>query len=120
MNANIILKNSPKTEFQLLENGFELIDGETEQNNGYYTYNDIQTIELNKLWFPKLTYWLRYATWLITLGAPMVGEGPWKKAHIIIDIGKKKIKIWLTDSDMADKSKKLVELLNKKTKHNND
>lgn len=119
MNENIILKNSPKTEFKLLENGFKLIDGETENNTGFYSYNEIQNIELNKVWFPKLVNWLRYTSWLFNGGVPMVGEGRWKKANLIINIEKRKIKIWLSDSDMANKSKKLVELLNKKTKHNN-
>jgi hypothetical protein len=118
MNENIILKNNPKTEFQLQENGFKLIDKETEQNTGFYTYNDIHAIELNKVWFPRLITWLRYTTWIFNGGVPMVGEGPWKKSNLIINIGKRKIKIWLTDSDMANKAKKLVDLLNLQTKHN--
>jgi len=50
MSENIILKKNPKMEFQLLDNGFKLIDGLTERNTGFYAYHDIQSIELNKVW----------------------------------------------------------------------
>ena len=59
MRDNIILKKNPKIEFQLLDNGFKLIDGQTERNTGFYSYNDLQSIELNKVWFPRLAKWLR-------------------------------------------------------------
>lgn len=35
----------------------------------------------------------------------------------MIHLGKTKLTIWLTDADMAQKAKKLVSLLNKKTNH---
>jgi len=117
MSENIILKNNPKTEFQLLDDGFKLIDGQTQRNTGFYSYYDMQSIELNMAWYPKLVKWLRYTTWLIN-GAPMAGEIS-KKANLVITIGKKKLKIWLTDSDMTDKAKGLVDLLNTKTKPKN-
>jgi len=33
MSENIILKKDPKIEFQFLENGFQLIDEQTERNS---------------------------------------------------------------------------------------
>ena len=99
-------------EFQLLDNGFKLIDGQTERNTSFYSYHDMQSIELNKIWYPRLVKWLRYTTWLIN-GAPLVGESS-KKANLVINIRKTKLTILLTDSDMVDKAKRLVKLLNKK------
>lgn len=116
MSENIILKKNPKTEFQLLDNGFKLIDGQTEENTGFYYYHDIQSIELNKIWFPILTKWLRITTWVLN-AYPMVAES-YKKATLVINFRKTKLKIWLIDVHMANKAKKLVELLNEKTKHN--
>lgn len=116
MNENITLRNDPTTEFQLLENGFKLIDGQTKGNNGFYSYEDIQSIELNKTWYTKLTKWLRYTTWLIN-GAPMAGKTS-KKANLVINNQKKSLKIWLSDFEMTDKAEILVKLLNKKTTRN--
>ena len=47
----------------------------------------------------------------------MVAES-YKKATLVINFRKAKLKIWLIDAHMANKAKKLVELLNEKTKHN--
>ena len=55
----ILLKKTPKIEFRLLDQGFQLIDEQTERNSGFYSYQDLQFIELNKPWFPKLAKWLR-------------------------------------------------------------
>ncbi|MFT7299420.1 MAG: hypothetical protein ACI9WO_002244 [Sphingobacteriales bacterium] len=62
MRENIILKMNPKIEFQLLENGFTFIDEQTERNSGLYSYNDLQSIEINKVWFPRLAKWLSIST----------------------------------------------------------
>ena len=64
MSENIILKKNPKIEFQLLDNGFQLNDEQTKRNSGYYLYNDLESIELNKIWFPSLAKWLRFFTWV--------------------------------------------------------
>lgn len=118
MNENIILKKNPKIEFQLLDNGFQLIDEQTERNSGFYSYNDLQSIELNKIWFPRLAKWLRIFTWIFN-GVPFFPDAEsCKKANVIIHFRKTKLGVWLTDSYMADKAKKLKELLDKKTKHN--
>jgi len=118
MSENIILKKNPKIEFQLLDNGFELIDGQTKQNTGFYSYNDLQSIDLNKVWFPRLAKWLRIITWILN-GVPYFPDAEsCKKANIIIRFRKMKFGIWLTDSYMADKAKRLKELLDEKTKHN--
>ena len=117
MSENIILKNHPITEFQLLDNEFLLVDGQTERNTDSYAYQDVQSIELNMAWYPRLAKWLRYSTWLIN-GAPLVEESC-KKANLVINIRKTKLKIWLTDSDMVDKAKRLVKLLNTKAKLGN-
>ena len=65
----IILKKDPKIELQILENGFKLIDGQAEGNSGFYDYHDIQSIQLNRVWFPMLTRCLRIFTWILN-GVP--------------------------------------------------
>jgi hypothetical protein len=118
MSENIILKKNPKIEFQLLDNGFQLIDEQTERNSGFYSYNDLQSIELNKIWFPRLAKWLRIFTWIFN-GVPFFPDAEsCKKANVIIHFKKMKIGMWLTDSYMADKAKVIKELLTRKTKHN--
>ena len=69
MGENIILKKSPKIEFQLLDNGFQIIDEQTERNSGFYPYDDIQSIKLNNAWFPRFANWLRAITWIFN-GVP--------------------------------------------------
>src|SRR6056297_1846113 len=55
MSESIILKkNNPKIEIQLLDNGFKIIHGQTERDTDFYSYHDIQSIKLNKGWYPKL------------------------------------------------------------------
>lgn len=116
---NIILKKNPKIEFQLLENGFELIDRQTESNTGFYSYSDLQAIELNNAWFPKLAKWLRAITWILN-GVPFFPDAEsCKKSNLVINFGKTKLGILLTDSYMADNAKRLKELLDGKTEHNN-
>ena len=119
MSENIILKKNPKIEFQLLENGFNLIDGQTERNSGFYSYSDVQSIELNNVWFPRLAKWLRIITWILN-GVPYFPDAEsYKKANLVIHFRKTKLGIWLTDSYMANQAKRLEELLEEKTKHNN-
>jgi hypothetical protein len=119
MGENIILKKKPKIEFKLLDNGFELIDGQTERNTGFYSYNDLQSIELNYVWFPRLAKWLRIITWILN-GVPYFPNAEeYKKANFIIHFRKTKLGIWLTNPYMADKAKRLKGLLDEKTKHNN-
>ncbi len=118
MSENIILKKNPKIEFQLLDNGFQLVDRQTEQNSGFYAFNDLQSIELNNIWFPRLAKWLRIITWIFN-GVPYFPDAEsCKKANLIIHFRKTKIGIWLTDSYMADNAKRIKELLDEKTKHN--
>lgn len=116
MNENIILKKTPKIEFQLLDNGFQLIDEQTEQNSGFYAYHDLQFVELNKAWFPRLATGLRAFTWILN-GVPFFPDAETcKKANVIIHFRKMKLGMWLTDSYMADKARILKKLLDKKTK----
>ena len=120
MSESIILKKNPKIEFQLLDNGFQLIDEQTERNSGFYSYNDLQSIELNKLWFPRLAKWLRIITWIFN-GVPFFPDAEtYKKAKVIIHFRKMKLGMWVTNSYMVDKAKILKELLDKKTKLNSD
>ncbi|NOZ45483.1 MAG: hypothetical protein GXO79_01735 [Chlorobi bacterium] len=119
MSENIILKKNPKIEFQLLDNGFELIDRQTEQNSGFYSYNDLQSIDLNSVWFIRLAKWLKIITWIFN-GVPYFPDAEsYKKANFIIHFREMKLGIWLTNSYMADKAKRLKVLLDEKTKHNN-
>lgn len=116
MSENIILKKNPKIEFQFLDSGFQLIDEQTEQNSGYYSYNDLETIELNKVWFVTLSKWLRAFTWLFN-GVPLFPDAEsYKKAKVVIHFKKAKLGMWLTDAYMTDKAKLLKGLLESKTK----
>ena len=116
MSKNIILKENPKIEFQLLDNGFQIIDEQTAKNSGFYSYSDLQAIELEKVWFIKLSKWLRFFTWIFNAGVPLFPNAKsYKKANFIIHFRKTKLGMWLTDSYMADKAKMLKELLDKKT-----
>ena len=106
MSESIILKKKPKIEFQLLDNGFNLIDGQTEENSGFYSYNDLQAIELNKPWFPRLAKWLRVITWIFN-GVPYFPDAETcKKANLIFHYKKGKLGIWLTDTYMAKTAKR--------------
>ena len=116
MSGTIILKKNPKIEFQFLDNGFQLIDEQTERNSGFYAYNDLQSIELNKTWFPRLAKWLRVFTWIVN-GVPFFPDAEsCKKANVIIHFREMKLGVWLTDSYMTAKAKRLKELLDKRLK----
>ncbi|MFT4535152.1 MAG: hypothetical protein ACJA1A_001806 [Saprospiraceae bacterium] len=118
MSENIVLKKSPKIEFQLLDNGFQLVDEQTELNSGFYSYSDLRSIELNKTWYPRLAKWLRIITWILN-GVPYFPDAEsCKKAKVIMHFRKIKLGMWLTDSYMADKAKILKVLLDEKTKLN--
>jgi hypothetical protein len=115
MTENIILKISPKIEFQLLATGFQLIDSQNEQNSGFYSYSEVQSIDLNKVWFPRLAKWLRATSWILN-GVPYFPDAEsCKKANLIIRFRKVKLGIWLTDSYMTDQAKRIKKLLDEKT-----
>ncbi len=117
MSENIILKKNPKIEFRILNDGFELVDGQTERNTGFYSYNDLQSIELNYAYFPRLAKWLRVVTWIFN-GVPYFPDAEsYKKANLIIHLRKAKLGIWLTNPYMAEKAKRLKVLLDERTKH---
>ncbi|MEM7375372.1 MAG: hypothetical protein AAF587_42645 [Bacteroidota bacterium] len=117
MSEKIILKKNPKIEFQLLEHGFQLIDTQTERNSGFYAYHDLQSIELHKTWFPRLAKWLRIFTWICN-GVPFFPDAEtYKKANVIIHLNKMKLGMWLTDTYMANRAKKLKKVLDQKARH---
>lgn len=114
MSENIVLKNSPLIEFQMLEKGFQLNDEQTVKNSGFYEYSDLLSVDLNKTWFPKVAKWLRIFTWIMN-GVPFFpDEESYKKSSVIFHIGKGKIRFWLTDIAMVDCAKNLKKLLDKK------
>ena len=113
---NIILKKNPKIEFQFRDDGFQIIDEQTERNSGFYIYTDLQSIELNKLWFPRLAKWLRAITWIFN-GVPFFPDAEsYKKANVILHLKNSNLGVWLTDSYMIKKAKLLKELLDPKAK----
>jgi len=115
MSETIILKKSPKIEFQFLGDGFQLLDEQTEKNSGFYAYDEVESIELNKMWFPRLAKWMRALTWLFNNGVPFFPDAEsYKKANVIIHVDKAKLGVWLTDSYMTDKAKILKDLLEQK------
>ena len=114
MDAHIILKQNPKIEFQILEQGFNLTDKQTEQNSGFYAYSDLQSVKLDHAWFPRLAKWLRVFTWILN-GVPLLQDGEsYKKAKLMFYFKKTKLGIWLTDPNMADQAKTLKKLLDSK------
>jgi len=117
MTESIVLKEYPRIEFQLLDSGFRLSDGRTEGNSGLYAYSDLQSIELNKTWFPIVAKCLRAITWIVN-GVPYFPDAETcKKANLIIHFGEAKLGVWLTDSKMAKKAKLLKKLLDEKSKN---
>jgi len=111
----IILKKSPKIEFQLLENGFQLNDEQTEKQSGFYAYSDLRSIELNKIWFPRFAKWMRAFTWILN-GVPFFPDAEsYKKANVIIQLESVKLGIWITDTYMTAKAKMLKEILDQKS-----
>ncbi|MEQ9301883.1 MAG: hypothetical protein RIF33_25105 [Cyclobacteriaceae bacterium] len=114
MQENILLKKSPKIEFQLLDNGFQVIDEQTEDHSGYYAYNDLQSVELNNPWFPRFAKWLRVITCICNVVPFFPHAESYKKANIIFHDGKSKFGMWLTDSTMANQARKIKELLDRK------
>jgi len=118
MSDNILLKLNPKIEFQFHDSGFNLLDKQTESNSGYYAYGDLQSIEVNHVWFPKMCNYLRVFTAIIN-GVPYFPDAEtWKKAKIVFQFRKTKLGIWLTDTEMADNAKSLEKLLAKKIAFN--
>ncbi|WP_350288481.1 hypothetical protein [uncultured Croceitalea sp.] len=113
MCENILLYKKPKIEFKFLDNGFQLVDKQTVQNSGFYSYNHIKFIQLNKIWFLRLAKWIRVFTWICN-GVPFFPDTKsCKKASLVIYFKEKKLCIWLTDSYMAGKAKTLKKLLEK-------
>ena len=79
----------------------------------------MQSIELNKIWFPRLARWLRIITWIFN-GVPFFPDAEsCKKANVIIHFREMKLGMWLTDSYMTAKAKMLKDILDQKSKHNN-
>lgn len=117
MGESIVLKKNPKIEVQLLDKGFKLIDEQTKRNNGFYPYTDLHAIDLNNIWFPRLAKWLRPITWIFN-GVPYFPDAAsYKKANVIFHLHKTKLGIWLTDSSMADKAKRIKALLDAKANY---
>jgi len=111
MSEVIILKKNPKIEFRLRNDGFDLIDDRTHENTGMYYYADLQSIELNHAWFPKVSQYFRAITWVLN-GVPYFPDADsYKKASLIFHFKQKKLGIWLTDTYMADQAKRVKVLL---------
>lgn len=114
MDKYIILKKNPKIEIHILEEGYKLIDRQTQQNTGFYNYSDMRSVKLNNVWFLKLAKWLRVITWILN-GVPYFPDSSsCKKANIIIHFRNTKIGIWLTDTAMANRAKRIKEILEEK------
>ena len=112
---SILLQANPKIEFQLHDNGFDVIDAQTPSNTGFYAYDEVQTIDLNKPWFPRLAILLRVISWIFN-GVPLFPDAKaYKKANLIIQSKKSKIGIWLTDIHMSKSARSLKALLDQRT-----
>ena len=114
MTENIILKKSPKIEFQILDRGFQLIDEQTTQNSGFYAYHDLHSIELNKSWSSPYMKALRVLTWILNF-VPLVADADsFKKSKVTLNFANSKLGIWLTDSYMIKHAKRLKDVLDSK------
>lgn len=119
MPQNITLKKNPKIEFQLLDNGFNLVDELTETNNGFYSYQELQSIDLDSAWYPRLAKWLRAITWIFN-GVPFFPDSEsFKKAKLLINFKNSKLGIWLTDTHMTGNAKKIKHQLEERLIVNN-
>lgn len=117
---NIVLKKNPKIEFQLLDNGFQVFDEQTERNSGFYAYQDLQNIELEKTWYPRFAKWLRIFTAVLNIVPLYPDAATCKRAKVMIHFKNTKLGMWLTDTYMVDKAKILKESLDlKNTRSNN-
>jgi hypothetical protein len=115
MSETIILKKIPKIEFQFKDNGFELTNDKTEKNNGFFMYEEIESVELNKVWFPRLAKWIRVISWVLN-GVPYFQDAKsYKKANIIIHLRDKNLGFWLDSPYMAQKAKQLKKIFAEKT-----
>lgn len=115
MSESILLKKEPKIEFLFSEDGFQIIDEQTDRNNGFYSYKELQSIELNKVWFPKLSVWMRIITTFLN-GVPYFPDADtYKTASLIIHGRKSKIGVWLTDTAMANQAKRLKAYVDNKS-----
>ncbi len=111
MMEHITLQESPKIEFLLQENGFQLIDEQSQQNSGFYAYSDLRSIELDKLWFHRLAKFLRVFSWMLN-GVPLFPKGEdCKVAKVTMQFQQSKLGMWLTDSAMTDKAKMLKKAI---------
>ena len=118
MNQSIVLKQNPRIEFQLMDHGFQVIDQQTSDNSGFYPYQELESVELNNAWFPRVAKILRVVTWILN-GVPyMADEQSCKKANVIIRFKKGMLGMWLTDSKMTDQAKNLKEKLEDRFKLN--
>ena len=114
MSKRIVLKKSPKIEFQFQEKGFLLIDEQTEKQSGFYAYDDLKSIEITKGWYPRFAQWMRAFTWILN-GVPFFPDAEsCKKANIKMRLGKTSLGMWLTDTYMADKAQILKKALDEK------
>ena len=117
MTHSIKLKQNPKVEFEFLNNGFNLIDCETKVNSGFYPYNELESVELNKLWFPGLAKVLRAITWILNMGVPYFPDGKsYKKANMILHFKRSNLGIWLTDSHMTGNARKIKQMIDHRSK----
>lgn len=118
MKKQIVLKQHPTIEFQLLDHGFQVIDEQTEGNSGFYPYDEVQSIELHKLWFPRLAQWLRVFTGILNSGIPFFPDADsWKRSKVLIRLKQAKLGMWLTDPSMAAKARLLKAALDQQTNY---
>ena len=107
MSKVIVLKQEPKIEFILQDQGFQLNDEQTKSNSGFYTYRDLQSIQLQKGWYPKVAKVLRVFTWMIN-GVPLFPDAEMcKKANVIFHFESTKMGMWLTDDGMVEKAREV-------------
>lgn len=114
MTNNLVFNINPKIECQLHNNGFELIDRQTAMNSGFYSYADLQSIDIINGWFPKLSKYLRAITWILN-GVPLFPDADsFKKSKLIFHFKEHVLSIELTNACMVKKAKRFKALFEEK------
>ncbi len=109
MTETVALRNKPELKIILNTDGFEIVDVSEPQNNGTYTYGQIESVALNA---ERTDWFISALSFIVGLFAGSAGGGNFKnKANLQLEMVDRTLKIWLTDADF-EKAERIVELIN--------
>ena len=115
MKEQIILRRNPNIEFKIQDDGFLIIDEQTKQNEGFYAFSQLESINLNKPWFPRFSIMLRYFSWILNMGVALFPDAEsYKKSNLVIRHNKSVYGIWLTNIEMTKNAKRIKKIIDGK------